>query len=76
MVTLTEFVVELFGSLLELGRLLLTDVAFNDPLSFVSFVTGAILLGFSMLFFAYLALGAFGDLFTSDSSGRRRRQRG
>lgn len=76
MVTLTEFVVELFQSTFELARIFFADVAFNDPLSFVSFVVGAALTLFSVLFFAYLALGAFGDLFTSDSSGRRRQQRG
>lgn len=37
-----------------------------DPLSLVIALVGALLTVFSVGFFAYLALGAFADLFTGD----------
>jgi len=66
MVTLTDFVVELLGSFLRLFVIFFTEVAFRDPLSFVAFVTGALLVLVSVGVLGYLTLGALVDLVTSD----------
>jgi hypothetical protein len=58
MVSLVEFVVELVASVIELTVVFLRDVAFTDPLAFVSFAMGAALTTGSVAFLGYLAVGA------------------
>ena len=71
MVTIFEFVAEILGNVVEVTRIFLLDVAFNDPLSLVSWLVGAILIAFSMGLMAYLALGALAEL-VGGSTGTRR----
>lgn len=61
MVTIVDFVVELVLSTVELLRIFLFDVALADPLSFVSFLTGAAVIGVTMAAGGYLALGALAE---------------
>lgn len=59
MVTVTDFVVQLLVSVLELVVTFVLDVFLGvDPLSAVSFLVGAAIVGFSSLFFGYLVFGA------------------
>jgi hypothetical protein len=58
MVSLVEFVVELIASVFELTVVFLRDVAFTDPLAFVSFAMGAAITTGSVAFLGYLAVGA------------------
>ncbi|UIO99678.1 hypothetical protein Hbl1158_14305 [Halobaculum sp. CBA1158] len=60
MVTVTDFVVRLVTSVLDLVVIFVTDVALRDPLSFVSFLFGALFVGGASLVLGYLALGALG----------------
>ena len=71
MVTLFDFVAEILGNVVEVTRIFLLDVAFNDPLSLVSWLTGAAIMAFTMGLMAYLALGAVGELFGGSTGTRR-----
>jgi hypothetical protein len=77
MVTLTQFVSELLGSLVRLVVIFLRDVALRDPLSFVAFAMGALLVTASLAVFGYLVLGAVVELAggTMWSPGRTPRRR-
>lgn len=68
MVTFMEFLTELGTSIVEMIRLFTTDVAVYDPLSTVSLVAGAVLMGFTMAVFGYLVLGAAADLLGAGSA--------
>ncbi|ELZ65183.1 hypothetical protein C5B91_07995 [Haloferax sp. Atlit-10N] len=59
MATLTDFVIALLTSVLELV-VTFADVALSDPLSTVSFLFGNVFILFAVGMFAYLALGAIG----------------
>jgi hypothetical protein len=58
MVSLVEFVVELLASVVQLVVVFLTEVAFTDPLAFISFAVGAAITTGSVAFLSYLAVGA------------------
>lgn len=58
MVTLLEFAAELVISGIDLIAIFLTEVAFRDPLAFVSFLTGALLTTATVAFGGYLFVGA------------------
>jgi hypothetical protein len=58
MVTLTEFVVELLASVVDLVVIFVTEVFLNDPIGAVVFLVGAGLTTASVAVFGYLALGA------------------
>lgn len=77
MVTLVDFVVEFVLSAIRLIVIFLTDVAIQDPLAFISFVTGALLTTATLLFGGYLAVGAVLEMFgiTFPSPGRTQPQR-
>jgi len=59
--SLPAFVAELFGSLVRLGGIFVTEVALRDPLAFVSFLTGAALTTAAVAVLGYLAAGAAMD---------------
>ncbi|AFK19723.1 hypothetical protein E6P09_01540 [Haloferax mediterranei ATCC 33500] len=59
MATLTDFVVALIQSVLELV-VTFADVALSDPLSTINFVFGNLFILASVGAFAYLVLGALG----------------
>ncbi|MFB6176882.1 MAG: hypothetical protein ABEI99_07025 [Halobaculum sp.] len=61
MVTVTDFLVRLVTSAIELVVTFVTEVAVQDPLSFVSFLFGAIFVGGASAFFGYLVVGALFD---------------
>lgn len=61
MVTVIEFVVQLVDSVVELA-VTAPRIALADPLAFVSFLMGALLILFSMAVMGYLTLGAVGSL--------------
>ncbi|WP_101294084.1 hypothetical protein [Halegenticoccus soli] len=65
MVSVLEFLAELVGSSIRLGIIFATEVVLNDPLSAISFLIGAVLTGFSVLFFGYLVVGAAGEFLGS-----------
>jgi hypothetical protein len=69
MVTVTEFVVRLVVSVVDLFVIFLTEVALSDPLAFVSLLVGGALTTFAIGFFAYLTLGALLDPLLGDRSG-------
>ena len=71
MVTILDFVVEILSNVVELARIFLFDVIVNDPLSLISWVTGALIMAFTMGLMAYLALGALGEL-VGGAMGTRR----
>jgi hypothetical protein len=58
MVTVTDFVVRLGESVVELIVVFLRDVALADPLSFVLFLLGGLFVTASVGAFGVLALGA------------------
>lgn len=58
MVTVIDFLIELGNSVVELGNIFLSDVALGDPLALVSFLVGALVMAFTVLFTGWLALGA------------------
>jgi hypothetical protein len=58
MVTVTEFLVRLVESVIELSITVATEIAVQDPLSFVAVVTGTLFFAFSFGIFGYLVLGA------------------
>ena len=60
MVSVIQFLTRLGGSIVELARIILVDVAVGDPLAFVNFLVGALVMAFSVGFLGYLALGALG----------------
>ena len=60
MVTVIEFVVQLVTSVRDLIVIFVRDVALADPLSFVSFLFGALFVGGASAVMGYLALGALG----------------
>lgn len=68
MVTVVDFVVELVRSTIELLRIFVFEVALADPLSFVSFLAGAAVIGVTMGAGGYLALGALADALGVDLS--------
>ncbi|MFB6304097.1 MAG: hypothetical protein ABEH47_02945 [Haloferacaceae archaeon] len=72
MATLVDLIAELFGSLLRLAVIFVTEVALRDPLAFLSFAVGALLTTATVAFFAYLVAGAAVDLLgiTLESPGR------
>ena len=79
MVTVIDFVVELLTSVFQLAQTFVFDVFLaGSPLSAVTFLMGALLVGFSALFFGYLVLGAALNAVTGfgssapDPSPRRR----
>lgn len=77
MPTLTDFVVELLTSAVDLLVIFVTDVALLDPLALVTWLIGLVLLAFSVGVFGYLTLGAIGSLFSfGGSPDRRPPQRG
>lgn len=61
MVTVVDFVVELVLSTVELLQIFVFDVALADPLSFVSFLAGSVVIGITMAAGGYLALGALAE---------------
>lgn len=65
MVTVTEFIVQLLTSLVELVQTFLFDVllANPDPLQFISFLAGAVFVVVPSVALGYLVLGAIGELF-------------
>jgi hypothetical protein len=65
MVSVTEFIVQLLTSVVDMVRIFLFDVilAGGDPLQIVSIVSGTVFIGISVVFFGYLVLGAIGNLF-------------
>lgn len=64
MVSVTEFIVQLLTSVVDLVRIFLFDVVGGgDPLSIFAFVSGSIFVGISVAFFGYLVLGAVAELF-------------
>ena len=71
MVTILDFVGEILSNVVEITRLFLFDIALNDPLSLISWLTGALIMAFTMGLMAYLALGALGEL-VGGSIGTRR----
>ncbi|MFC7135670.1 hypothetical protein [Halobaculum litoreum] len=60
MVTVTDFVIELVTSVIDLIVIFVTEVALRDPLAFVSFLFGALFVGGASAVLGYLALGALG----------------
>jgi hypothetical protein len=58
MVTVTDFLVELAASVVEMAITIGTEVALRDPLSFVSVVAGTVFLLLSTGVLGYVALGA------------------
>lgn len=72
MVTVIDFLVQLGGSVVELFRIFVFDVALASVLGFVAFLTGALVIAFSMGVFGYLSLGAVGSLFGFGSSASSR----
>lgn len=58
MVTVTDFLVRLVTSAIDLVVTFGTKVAFNDPLTFVSFLFGTVFVGGASVFFGYLVVGA------------------
>lgn len=58
MASLAALVAELFGSLVSLARIFVTEVALRDPLSLVSFAVGALLTTVAVAVLGYLAAGA------------------
>ena len=64
MVTVTEFIVQLLTSVVELIQVFLFEVIVGgDPLSIVAIISGSIFIGVASLYFGYLVLGAVADLF-------------
>ena len=60
MVTVTDFVIDLVTSAIDLIVIFVTEVALRDPLAFVSFLFGALFVGGASAVMGYLALGALG----------------
>jgi hypothetical protein len=58
MVTVTDFLVRLVTSAIELVITFATEVAFNDPLTFVSFLFGTIFVVGASAVFGYVVVGA------------------
>jgi hypothetical protein len=65
MVSVTEFIVQLLTSIVDMIRIFTFDVvlAGGDPLQIVSIVSGTIFIGVAVAYFAYLLFGAVGNLF-------------
>jgi ABC-type Na+ efflux pump permease subunit len=57
MVTVIDFLVHLGNSIVDLVNIF-GQVAFRDPIGFLSFLVGMLVMGFTMLFSGWLALGA------------------
>lgn len=66
MVTVTEFIVMLLTSIVELIQTFLFDVllANPDPLQLLSFLAGAVFVTLPSIALVYLVLGAIGELFS------------
>lgn len=65
MVSVTEFIVMLLTSIVELIQTFLSNVIIGgDPLSIVSIISGSIFIGVASLYFGYLVLGAVAELFS------------
>lgn len=60
MVSVIDFLTELGNSIVDLGGIFANDIAFGDPLAFLSFLMGTLFILFSVGVMGYLALGAFG----------------
>lgn len=69
MVTVTDFIARLIGSVFELVVIFITQVALSDPLSFISFAIGGALTTFAIAALGYLALGALVDAVSGDGGG-------
>lgn len=65
MVSVTEFVVQLLTSIVDMIRIFTFDVviAGGDPLQIVSIISGTIFIAVSVGYFGYLVAGAVGELF-------------
>ncbi|MFD1632740.1 hypothetical protein ACOZ4L_08105 [Haloplanus ruber] len=61
MPTVTEFVVQLVRSIVELVVIFVTEVAAHGPITLLIFLAGAALTTFAAGFFAVLVLGAAAD---------------
>lgn len=65
MVSVTEFIVMLLTSIVELVQTFLSNVIIGgDPLSIVSIISGTIFIGVASAYFGYMVLGAVADLFS------------
>ena len=62
MATLTEFVVELIRSVVDLVIIFVTDVATQDPIALLVFLTGAAITTFAAGFLGLLVAGMVLDL--------------
>jgi hypothetical protein len=58
MPSLAALVAELFGSLVRLAGIFVTEVALRDPLAFVAFAVGGLLTTIPVAVLGYLAAGA------------------
>lgn len=58
MVSVIDFLTELGNSIVDLGGIFVNDIALGDPLAFVSFLAGALIMLFSVGVAGYLGLGA------------------
>ncbi|WP_049985135.1 hypothetical protein [Halobellus rufus] len=72
MVTVIDFVVQLLTSIVSLVQIFLTDVLLGvDPITAISFLVGAGLTTFAVVFFGYLVLGALVNQLTGLGSSAR-----
>ena len=77
MVTLLDFLAEIVTSAIRLFVIFLTDIALREPLAFVTWLVGALLVAVSIAIPAYLVLGAVVELLggTMWSPGRGHERR-
>ena len=69
MVSVTEFIVMLLTSIVELVQTFLSNVIIGgDPLSIVSIISGTIFIGVASAYFGYAVLGAVANLFSGTFS--------
>jgi hypothetical protein len=61
MATVTQLVVELVRSVVDLVVIFATEVALQDPIGFLVFLAGAVLTTFAAGFFGLLTVGALLD---------------
>lgn len=72
MVTVIDFVVQLLTSIIGLVQIFLADVLLGvDPITAISFLVGAGLTTFAVVFFGYLVLGALVNQITGLGSSAR-----
>jgi len=72
MVTVIDFVVQLLTSIVDLVQIFLADVLLGvDPITAISFLVGAGLTTFAVVFFGYLVLGAAVNQLTGLGSSAR-----